>query len=133
MIDDDDRYPEVNIVFEKQAWMNKAGCKGYPTEWWFPERGGVYKAAKEICERCPVRQQCLDYSLTLPNVIGIWGGLSGNQRRAVKSLKPDRPINHGTHSGYVVHRKRGEEPCRECKDAHQRYTETRRRIPNRSM
>jgi hypothetical protein len=30
-------------------------------------------------------------------------------------------IEHGTHRGYNQHRRRGEIPCRECKDAYNRY------------
>lgn len=38
--------------------------------------------------------------------------------------KPDprqKPITHGTHTGYVKHRARGEEACRACKVAHAAY------------
>ena len=128
----DDRYPQINLIFTKQEWTADAACRDMPTDWWFPERGGDYAKAKRICHQCPVKQQCLDYALTLPVCVGIWGGTSGIERRRLKStIDIERPINHGTHSGYVVHRKRNENPCDPCKNAHNLYKQTRKRILNR--
>jgi len=126
-VSNDDTLPRIDIIFEPQPWMRDAACKDMPTDWWFPDRGGDYTRAKIICHTCSVRIDCLNYSLTLPTVVGIWGGLSGRERREFKSLKADKPIRHGTNSGYVVHRKRGEEACDECKAAHAAYKEIRKR------
>jgi len=127
----DDPYPQINILFTREPWMREASCRDMPTDWWFPERCHNWSKAKAICNECPVKQDCLDYSLTLPVCVGIWGGLTGRERRQYKSLKGDGPINHGTNSGYVIHRRRGEEPCQKCREAHATYTSIRRRIQHR--
>jgi WhiB family transcriptional regulator, redox-sensing transcriptional regulator len=61
-------------------WMADAACRGYPTEWWFPERGEMATEAKAICARCPVAEQCLELGLSMPtgggHGYGIWGGVS---------------------------------------------------------
>ena len=130
----DDRYPTIDIIFAKQPWMSEAACRDMPTDWWFPERGGDLTAAKQICNTCTVKQQCLDYALTLPFCVGIWGGTSGMERRRLKATTNyQRPINHGTNSGYVVHRKRNETPCDACKQAHNLYKQTRKQTRNRGI
>ena len=117
----DDRYPINNLIYQRQPWTADAACRNKPTDWWFPDRGGDFTKAKQICATCPVKQQCLDYSLTLPALVGIWGGLTGRERRAHKAVRTQRLIKHGTNSGYAVHRKRGEEPCDDCKKARNVY------------
>lgn len=37
--------------------------------------------AKEICRTCPVRQPCLDYSVSIREPHGIWGGLNEAERK----------------------------------------------------
>ena len=66
-------------------------CKGKPTHWWFPEFFRTQKAhekrsvlnvadhAKRICSKCPIRAECLDYSLK-HEPWGIWGGFDEWER-----------------------------------------------------
>jgi WhiB family redox-sensing transcriptional regulator len=37
--------------------------------------------ARALCRACPVQQACLDYSLTVQEPHGIWGGLNELERR----------------------------------------------------
>jgi WhiB family redox-sensing transcriptional regulator len=45
--------------------------------------------AKRICHGCPVRYQCLRWSLENPEDSGVWGGLSSRERRAVAAIAHD--------------------------------------------
>ncbi len=66
------------------TWILKAGCRGQPTEWFFPEVGErVSKKAEEICGSCPVTIECLNASLS-PLEQGVWGGMGERQRRRYK-------------------------------------------------
>lgn len=38
------------------------------------------EAVKSICRECPYQQKCLDYAL-MRSDIGIWGGLTENERK----------------------------------------------------
>ena len=40
--------------------------------------------AKKICARCVVREQCLAWALEAGQDHGVWGGLSEDERRAIK-------------------------------------------------
>ena len=42
------------------------------------------KTARAICERCPVRFECLEYALESNEREGIWGGLAPWERREIR-------------------------------------------------
>jgi WhiB family redox-sensing transcriptional regulator len=69
------------------AWWPQARCRAMDTSLFFPPRGASLETdvAKRICAGCDVRQQCLDYALGARETIGIWGGLSENQRRRLRA------------------------------------------------
>lgn len=69
-------------------WFDKAKCKeeNIPTDKFFPDRGGTLEV-KYVCQNCPVSKPCLEYSLRNSSKFGIWGGLSENQRRRIRSIK----------------------------------------------
>lgn len=67
--------------------LAEAACVNYPAEWWYPavrvgRGGGLPKdalVAVEICQTCPVREDCLRQA----DDHGIWGGLTPNERKAL--------------------------------------------------
>lgn len=81
-----DVYSELELFFPKVPVPDFDGdCKGMPTEWWFPDHGvegtqASMARAREICDGCSVKEQCLDFALSFPNLQGMWGGLSPRQR-----------------------------------------------------
>jgi WhiB family redox-sensing transcriptional regulator len=54
-------------------------------EVFYPGRGETAGPARQICAQCPVRQQCLEFAVSNRIVYGIWGGLTGPERRALQS------------------------------------------------
>ena len=40
--------------------------------------------AKGVCRQCEVRQQCLTWALAEGLDDGVWGGLDGDERRALR-------------------------------------------------
>lgn len=68
-------------VDKGQPWELRALCaKGYSNAF-FPEKGGSVKAAKEVCARCDVREQCLAAAVREKQKFGVWGGLTEKERR----------------------------------------------------
>jgi len=63
--------------------MAQGACKG-KTEDFFPARGVLRKTPYEICNKCPVCDECLEYALKLHDVVGVWGGTSGRTRRRIR-------------------------------------------------
>jgi WhiB family redox-sensing transcriptional regulator len=62
--------------------MGDAACATTDPELWFPELDSLWRVAqaKKICEKCPVKKECLDYALVNKFKDGIWGGLSPTER-----------------------------------------------------
>ncbi len=66
-------------------WRELAACRGTDLEVFFPGRGESAGPARQVCAACPVRQPCLDYAITNRITYGVWGGLTGRERRALHS------------------------------------------------
>lgn len=71
-------------------WMTRAECLDAEPESFFPVgKGGpadeqVAYVRREFCGPCGVRGECLSYALTNFIADGIWGGLTGGERAALK-------------------------------------------------
>lgn len=77
-------------ILQPVDWQAKARCTGVDPEIFFPERGGSSKAAREVCARCEVRRQCLEYALNNKEQFGIWGGTSERERRRLRRERSRR-------------------------------------------
>lgn len=73
-------------------WLADALCAQVGGELWFPEDGARYeaRAAKEICEVCPVLAECREWVLSGPDSgHGVVGGLTGLERRRLRRERRD--------------------------------------------
>lgn len=78
-------------------WMQEAACKGLPADWFFPTNKrlplegehATYsdKQAKNVCKKCPVQEQCLDYALSEDIDLGIWAGMGNRERKRQKAAR----------------------------------------------
>jgi WhiB family transcriptional regulator, redox-sensing transcriptional regulator len=88
--------PEVSALgIEPPPWTVDALCAETDPESFFPEKGGSTREAKDICTRCPVQVECLDYALGNNEGYGIWGGVSERDRRKLMrgSPRPDASLD----------------------------------------
>ena len=71
------------------TWRNPAACLDEDPELFFPT-GNTGPAllqiekAKVICGRCEVVEPCLKWAIEFGQDSGVWGGLSAEERRALK-------------------------------------------------
>jgi WhiB family redox-sensing transcriptional regulator len=72
------------VTEDEQEWQERALCAQTDPEAFFPEKGGSTREAKQICNSCDVRTECLEYALGHDERFGIWGGLSERERRRLK-------------------------------------------------
>ena len=63
-------------------WMTEALCAQSDPDAWFPERGDSVSIPRRVCQDCPVRVECLTHAIDTGEREGIWGGMTGYQRRA---------------------------------------------------
>jgi WhiB family redox-sensing transcriptional regulator len=71
------------------VWIDGAACIGQDPELFFPvgtSRPALARTrrAKAICGACPVRGECLRWSLDSCQDAGIWGGLDEEERRVIR-------------------------------------------------
>jgi WhiB family transcriptional regulator, redox-sensing transcriptional regulator len=70
-------------------WRHHAACQDADPELFFPI-GNTGPAllqideAKKVCRRCAVLESCLQWALDSGQDAGVWGGLSEDERRALK-------------------------------------------------
>ncbi|GAA5082362.1 WhiB family transcriptional regulator [Streptomyces sp. SID10815] len=80
-------------------WRDHAACRQEDPDLFFPigTTGPALlqtEQAKAVCGRCPVREQCLDWALETDQAIGVWGGTSENERRALKRRRAAAARRH---------------------------------------
>jgi WhiB family redox-sensing transcriptional regulator len=81
--------PDLPLAAHRPDWHRHAACRGHDPALWFPERGQSAEPARTICAGCPVQHPCHQAGLEggagygATGEVGIWGGTSGRQRRAL--------------------------------------------------
>ncbi|MGW5851841.1 WhiB family transcriptional regulator [Streptomyces sp. NPDC055254] len=71
-------------------WRHQASCREEDPDLFFPigNTGPALlqiEEAKAVCRnRCPVMERCLRWALESGEDTGVWGGLSEDERRAMK-------------------------------------------------
>lgn len=121
-------------------WFKHAACKGLDPNLFMPQRGenNKIKYAKEICDTCPVQQQCRDYGLRLSQLFdthGIFGGWTRQERKRDlerQGLNVRRwgssdmsNVSHGSNAAYQMHMFAGETPCELCLEGKARRSRNR--------
>ncbi|HEY6736360.1 MAG TPA: WhiB family transcriptional regulator [Candidatus Saccharimonadia bacterium] len=70
-------------------WRHRAACLDEDPELFFPigNTGAALlqiEEAKVVCRNCRVLEKCLAWALETSQDAGVWGGLSEDERRALK-------------------------------------------------
>ena len=76
-------------AFDAGSWRRSAACHHIGPTVFFPagvtgEAARQTAVATSVCRRCPVRLDCLRFSLETHQVYGIWGGFDELERREIK-------------------------------------------------
>ncbi|MFF4850539.1 WhiB family transcriptional regulator [Streptomyces sp. NPDC001194] len=70
-------------------WRHQAACREEAPDLFFPIGSSgpallQIEEAKAVCRRCPVLERCLEWALEGGMDMGVCGGLTEEERRAVK-------------------------------------------------
>ena len=137
----------------RPAWQAQANCHpdslahvwqeygDHPTDLFYPPADmrtmtqAQHDAIEQVCDGCPVRSQCLEWSIEHEDH-GWWAGIGPEARRQVRQRlgtslhRPEVdeftkriigtwiPPSHGTQARYAQHRREGSQPCPLCIEAH---------------
>ncbi|PSK97427.1 transcription factor WhiB [Murinocardiopsis flavida] len=82
-------------------WRHHAACRDEDPELFFPigDSGPALvqiEEAKEVCRSCPVVDSCLRWALESGQDGGVWGGMSEDERRALKRRRSVRDLRATT-------------------------------------
>lgn len=71
------------------TWRRRALCRDTDPELFFPigTTGTALvqiERARQICGECSARVECLEFALSTNQDSGIWGGLTEEERRAIR-------------------------------------------------
>ena len=71
------------------TWRNRAACLDEDPELFFPVSSAGAELdhiaeAKAVCHRCEVVESCLKWAIDSHQAAGVWGGLSADERHALK-------------------------------------------------
>ncbi|MFD7612012.1 WhiB family transcriptional regulator [Streptomyces sp. NPDC059828] len=74
---------------ERENWRHDAACLDEDPDLFFPigNSGPALlqaEEAKTVCRGCPVREECLAWAMEYGQDSGVWGGLTEDERRALK-------------------------------------------------
>lgn len=118
-------------------WRDHAACRGCDPDLFHPRRGQDITAAKAVCATCPVVDTCLEWALENNETMGVWGGRSERERRAMRrQLRIERAVpagqpldwlthqRHGTETGYQWHQRHKDlgPACDACRIAHAEHS-----------
>ncbi|MFD6565344.1 WhiB family transcriptional regulator [Micromonospora profundi] len=72
-----------------EDWRKRSACRDSDPELHFPVGTSgpaliQIEQAKAVCRPCPVKADCLQFALDGGIDHGVWGGMSEEERRAVK-------------------------------------------------
>lgn len=69
-------------------WAASAACKEKSPDELFV-KGAAQNRAKQLCQGCPVRTECLAEALDNQIEWGVWGGLTERERRSLLRMRPN--------------------------------------------
>jgi WhiB family redox-sensing transcriptional regulator len=85
--------PDLSAPLRALPWADEAVCATTDPELFFPDKGTTGYVtvdgtrehhAKRICRRCPALEPCREYAMANPELLGIWGGLTAEERRLLR-------------------------------------------------
>ena len=77
------------LAHAEYGWRQHAICRDTDPDLFFPI-GTTGQAlvqidrAREVCNQCPVKVDCLEFALETNQDSGIWGGASEEERRMIR-------------------------------------------------
>ena len=76
--------PHDGVNGRRPSWHAQAACRGAGVDMFITDPGTPTEPAKAVCAGCTVREPCLAYALTDPQLVGVWGGTTDKERRLLR-------------------------------------------------
>lgn len=79
--------PPIGELFKRPAWQAQAACRGEPVSTFIADRRVPTSRAVQLCASCPVREDCLEFAISDPALVGYWAGTSARDRRRIRASR----------------------------------------------
>ncbi|MGH3166515.1 MAG: WhiB family transcriptional regulator, partial [Trebonia sp.] len=92
-------FQNAPITENATTWREAGACLTADPDLFFPIETGNAAArkivkARQICARCQVRQQCLDFAMRTGETHGIWGGTTPEERTRIRRARTAKRRRH---------------------------------------
>ena len=96
-------------------WQDHAACRGEDPEQWFATDGGPdnYTYPRSVCDRCPVKAECLDFAIDNGERHGMWGGKSPREREAERRRRSRARVK-ARREAIAAALAEGKKQCKKC-------------------
>lgn len=71
------------LQIRREEWMADAACLGTDPDAFFGGKSDA-AAARRVCRACPVREACREFAIADASLLGVWGGTTERERRAIR-------------------------------------------------
>ena len=83
-------------AMHREEWLDAGACRSEDPDLFFPITASgpsaqQIAAAKAVCQRCGVQNECLHYALESHQSFGVWGGTSEEERLRMTPAPANRP------------------------------------------
>lgn len=72
------------MTADRPAFDGSQPCAQTDPELFFPAKGSLSTAARQLCETCPFYAGCRTYALDHPELTGVWGGTTQRDRELLR-------------------------------------------------
>lgn len=110
-------------------------CRTTDPELWFSKSSNDRALAVALCLECPVQQRCAQLAIDEREAWGVWGGTTAADRRQFWTGEQCRfdeqgrlRLLCGSERAYRAHFSYREQPCDECRAAHDAQVAAERRV-----
>jgi WhiB family redox-sensing transcriptional regulator len=76
--------PTLEDFLQRPEWHQRAACRGMGHGSFVRGEKADYGPTRELCDGCPVRQDCLEAALADDSLVGLWGGTTDRERRELR-------------------------------------------------
>jgi WhiB family redox-sensing transcriptional regulator len=80
LMETDTGLPDLQAILHRPTWQREAACRGADPQLFFSRDGSTLTKAKSICARCPVVEECEEFSKGHALLKGVWAGKSERAR-----------------------------------------------------
>lgn len=84
---DDNAIFGARMGIAEPGWRSRSACRGLPSDMFVSAElmtSDEEATAKAVCAECTVVDDCLSYSIVNAVRFGVWGGLTGDERRPLR-------------------------------------------------